>query len=588
MTLIPWPRRASAAAEGLFGYDASLLSEIEASIRRQRFAAALAIGAFAVGLALLVAGIGQGVGALGIGLLLAGHVDRRLMLLGALLIAPALTAFSGISLASIDGSTLDVRHVFTGTLAVVIWAWLAVDRPRPDAIAGVFVIYVAVALVLVLLNTVAPLKALPVLARDLVYLGAFIGARTWLGSARGANAVLVTATAGLLMPAVSGPLQWMTGGGLVAAGVWRLSGLYGTSPVGLALAMQLGVVVLAGSALTEGAAPRLRWVAGILALVLMAVILVQTSSRLPYLTAVTAVLVFEMARRRWIGAAVVLVLSALLMLSSAGLSARMNATFVPTATNTPAASTAPSPSGGVAAVTPETNSTAGAEDVGGGAASLRYRLGVWSTMLKEWSVSPLVGRGTGTFATLLEQRTGLHRVAPHNDYLYALVEGGALLFLLYLSVQVMVVSGLLARALTGADARLPLVALAVFGMTNIANSINNPIFFVDLQLVLWVIVGSVLAGTEHRVHFRAFLRRPMSNARMRDQGRRSPARLSGAVPLVSRRDGCRQQDGNPAPTQNTVMSSEVRGPLGLASDVGLARQDSLQQHLPTPGARLAG
>jgi O-antigen ligase len=365
---------------------------------------------------------------------------------------------------------------------------------------------------------VAPLKALPVLARDLVYLGAFLGARAWLGSARGANIVLIAAAVGLLVPAMSGLVQWMTGGGLVAAGSWRLSGLYGSSPVGLALAMQLGVVFLAGSSLTEGFAPRLRWVAGILALALMSVILVQTSSRLPFLTTVVALMAFEVARRRWVGAAVVLVLSALLMLSSGGLSARIGSTFVPTATSAPTVSTAPVPSGGMPAATPATDANSGDEDVGGGAASLRYRLFVWRTMMNEWWASPLVGRGTGTFATLLEQRTGLHRVAPHNDYVYALVEGGALLFLLYVGLQAMVVIGLLAGALRDANARLPLVALVAFGMTNIANSINNAVFYLDLQLVVWVIAASVLASTEHRVGVPAHLWRPEPGTRTSERG----------------------------------------------------------------------
>lgn len=498
MRLLTWPRRASDAGNFLFGYDSSLLSEVATVVRRQRSVASLGVAALIAGTLLLLAGVGLGILAVGLGMLLVSYVDRRLFLLTAVAVTPGLTVFYGIALATVGGSTLDVRLLLTAILAVVLWIWLAVDRPRLDATAGVFVVYVLIALLLVVLNNAAPLKALPVLARDLVYLGAFLGARAWLGTTRGAHAVLIAASIGLLVPAVSGLIQWATGGGLVAAGVWRLSGLYGSSPVGFALAMQLGVIVLAGGALTEGFARRLRWVAGILAVALMAVMLVQTSSRLPFVTTVAAVTAFEVVRRRWIGVAVVALLSAVLVVSSAGLAARVGSTFVPTATpGTAGVPATPTPSA-LPVATAAPNSETEDDDLGGGAASLRYRLFVWRTMLGEWTQSPLLGRGTGSFATLLEKRTGMHRVAPHNDYLYALVEGGIVLLGAYVALQLILVFGLLVRAIRGVDARLPLVALACFGVMNVANAINNAIFYVDLQLIVWVVVGSVLASSAFR------------------------------------------------------------------------------------------
>jgi hypothetical protein len=139
---------------------------------------------------------------------------------------------------------------------------------------------------------------------------------------------------------------------------------------------------------------------------------------------------------------------------------------------------------------------------------------VWRTMLKEWAQSPLLGRGTGSFATLFEGSTGMLRVAPHNDYLYALVEGGVLLFLLYVVLQAAIVLGLLGRIVKAADARLPIVALVIFVATNITNSINNAVFYVDLQLIVWAVAASVLASTEARLPApNAYLQLKRSNRR---------------------------------------------------------------------------
>ena len=491
-----WLLESERAGAVLFGYEGSAFDDIAARVRRRLALATFALATIVIGIALLVAGMALGVAAVAVGLLAVGFVARRLVVLAIIVLSPAMTAFESIPLARIGNDVLDVRLVLTAALGAVLWFWLAVDRPHVGTTARIFVGYVLAVMVLSAFNNVAPLLAIPVVARAMVYVGVFVGAQAWLGTRSGANAVLIAAVLGLLAPAASGVLQWAEGGALVAAGVGRITGLYGTSPVGLALAMQIGVLILAGGALTEGAARTVRWFAGILAIVVMAVLLAQTSTRLPFVTTASIVAAFEVIRRRWMGVFAVIAVAALLLISSPGLEARLGSTFGPPAgpaATAPSSPESPPPTQGTPSPVPTQTDESADQDLGGGEASYRYRLFLWRTMLGEWEASPIVGRGTGSFATLFEMRTGARRVAPHNDYLYALVEGGVVLLFLYVVLQGAVLIGLLSQAAIRSETRLSLVATGLFVATNVANAINNAIFYVDLQVIVWATAAAVLA-----------------------------------------------------------------------------------------------
>ena len=515
MVRVSWQAAPFDIDEGAFGYDISLIGDVMGAVRRQWPIASLAGAAMALGVALQIAGIGSGAALIGLALASMGMVDRRLMLVAALVCTPSLGVFDPIVLTHVAGHVLDVRLVLTGNLAACLWIWIAVDRPRITGVTWIFLLYVVASVMLTAANQVAPLLAIPVIARNFVYLGVFIGGQAWLGSGRGAYLAIAACAAGLVGPAASGVGQWVSGGGPAAAGLVRLSGLYGSSPVGLALAMQLGVIILAASALTEDAVPRVRWLVTAALLAIMAILLAQTSSRLPFATTVATVVVFEVARRRLLGVLAVAAVSGILLISSAGLTTRLASTFLPaptpiTAGDSPGAS--PIDASATPATPTVTPSDEPAKDVGGGAASLRYRLFLWRTMIAKWTESPLFGYGTGSFATIFEEQSGLSRVAPHSDYLYVLLEGGILLFLLYGALQASIIVVLLARVSRGADARVPLLAVGILVANNVVNSISNALLYVDLQLIVWVIAGVALAASSN----------PASTARNRDDGGGSP------------------------------------------------------------------
>ena len=506
MTGLHWALRPRHADRGIAGYDATAVWSVIAAARQRRSLSILTLAALLVGIALLALGLAVGVVGIGAGLLLLGFLDRRLSVLGVLVAMPGLGAFNGIVLADVDGHALDVRLILTGIVVAVLWVWIIRDRPRVGIVARTFAFFVVCVILLGALNHVAPLLALPVIARSLAYLGVFIASEAWMGSRRGAHAVMIAAVIGLLAPALSGLVQLVTGGGHVAADLSRLAGLYGSSPVGLALAMQIGVMIMAGGALLEGIGRNVRWFAGIATLALMAFLMAQTSTRLPFLVTAGTLVVFEILRRRAVGMVIVVVAAGVLLLSSSGLVDRLGSTFYPVSSPppNPSYSQLPPGSSGLHTLTSQPSSSSflasnepGAdtnEDRGGGAASLRFRLFLWRSMIAKWESSPIVGYGTGSFATLFQEETGLKRIAPHSDYIYILVEGGLLLLVAYLLVQGLAIAILLGRMLRGADARLPFVALAVLVATNVINNISNALLYVDLQLIVWAILAAVLAA----------------------------------------------------------------------------------------------
>ena len=119
-------------------------------------------------------------------------------------------------------------------------------------------------------------------------------------------------------------------------------------------------------------------------------------------------------------------------------------------------------------------------------------------MFDEWSESPILGRGTGTFATILEAQSGLQRVAPHNDYLGILLENGVPGLVLYIVLQLAVLLTLLRRFLITSPTERGILAgvAACFVTLNIMNVINNAVLFLDLQITIWVLIGATLGLTE--------------------------------------------------------------------------------------------
>ncbi len=446
----------------------------------------LALAAGVVLAGVVVAVLGQAAGALLIaaGLGIAGAVDRRFPVLAAVVMLPTLTIFHPLVLTEIGGSALDFRLLLTGGTGLALGVWLLVDPRRPDVVGWLLIAFVALLAVLSLANDASPLHALPVLGRWGTFAVTYLAARRWLGDAHGTWLLIGALVIGMLPPAVSGFIQLVLGTALQQNEAARLSGVYATSPVGLGLAMMLAALALA-SVLSVWRGPNGRWHrVAIVLFVAFTVILVGTATRLVFAASVVGLLMTVVLARRYLAIPAVLIGAVLVLVLQPGLAGRLASTVEPLPTIPPILEPGQSPP-------PELPD----EQVIGDS-SLRFRLYVWGSMLPEWTDSPLIGQGTGSFATLFERRSGLERVAPHNDYLGIVVETGLLGLGLFLATQAAVVILLLRRIVRRHPERArldDLVTLVCFVSLNIVNSINNPMLFLDLQVIIWALVGSTLA-----------------------------------------------------------------------------------------------
>ena len=288
----------------------------------------------------------------------------------------------------------------------------------------------------------------------------------------------------MVIPAVSGLIQTIAGDALLQNEAARLSGVYATSPVGLGLAMQLaGLAVAAVVALWDGPMDRGHRLAIVL-VVLFTVVLVGTATRLVFASFVIGLVLTAALAHRYRAVPFIVVAAALVLLVQPDLAGRFASTVEPLPTIPPVLEPGQSPP---------------PIDPNAGDASLRFRLYVWGSMLPEWASSPLVGQGTGSFATLFEQRSGLERVAPHNDYLGIAVETGLLGLATYIALQAAVVVTLVHRIRRRRPDRPrldDLVTIVAFVSLSVINAINNPMLFLDLQVALWAVVGSTLGRSE--------------------------------------------------------------------------------------------
>jgi O-antigen ligase len=298
--------------------------------------------------------------------------------------------------------------------------------------------------------------------------------------------VLVAIAVGAIVPAISGLVQLWVGNTMDINGAPRLTGVYATSPVGLALGMQLAALALAAIALRR--LPRrsaILWI-GVVTFIVLTVVLDETASRLVFVSFILGLIGIEALDRRWLAIPVIVLGTVVALALQPDLANRI------ATTGRPSESATPNEFGQVPSETLPPDIETELEVHGD--SSLRFRVYVWTVMLDEWAKSPIVGRGTGTFATILQARSGMERVAPHNDYLGILLENGVPGLVLYLGLQLAVLLALLRRFRGASPTERGVLAgvAACFVTLNIVNVINNAVLFLDLQVTIWVLVGATL------------------------------------------------------------------------------------------------
>jgi hypothetical protein len=126
--------------------------------------------------------------------------------------------------------------------------------------------------------------------------------------------------------------------------------------------------------------------------------------------------------------------------------------------------------------------------------SIAYRIMLTKYGLAYLAQSPIVGHGPGSFHRLFEADSGRARVAAHNDFMSVAVETGLPGLGLYVLTLGAIVWALWRRRSTGileADA-LVITALVALLVVNIGAAIHNPTYFVEIQLPIWILVGTAL------------------------------------------------------------------------------------------------
>jgi hypothetical protein len=466
------------------------LGELAAAVRMHPIATAVVLACLLAGTALSLAGIALGAIPICAAVFLSGFVDRRLPCLTAVVLLPGLTVFHPLVLTDVDGSILNFRLLLTGGIGAALAPWVAITRPRIDGVGRIFIALVAVIALGGLTNREAPLKALPVIARFGDYLLAYLLARRTLGSPSGVILVVVAIAVGAIVPAISGLVQLLVGNTLDINGAPRLTGVYATSPVGLALAMQLAALALAAIALRR--LPRrsaILWI-GVLTFLVLTLVLDETASRLVFVSFILGLIGIEILDRRWLAIPVIILGTVGALALQPDLANRIATTGRPSESGI----TTEYGQGPSETLTPDLETELEVR----GDSSLRFRIYVWTVMLEEWTESPIVGRGTGTFATILQARSGIERVAPHNDYLGILLENGVPGLVLYLGLQLAVLLTLLRRFLIASPTERGILAgvAACFVTLDIVNVINNAVLFLDLQITIWVLIGATLGLTD--------------------------------------------------------------------------------------------
>lgn len=131
--------------------------------------------------------------------------------------------------------------------------------------------------------------------------------------------------------------------------------------------------------------------------------------------------------------------------------------------------------------------------------SFLTRLGIQKTLIPYALQSPLLGNGIGASARIFALFTGI-KVAPHNDYLYLLVELGVLGLLCYVFIQSYVIFNAwkIKRSLPRSLQSVPIVALVSYLIINVVLFFENPIFFTGVQIILLSLVA--LTDNLARIH----------------------------------------------------------------------------------------
>lgn len=428
----------------------------------------------ALGIALLAARIGVGAAVLLAGLAVLAVVDRKLFIVAVAGSASLATLGWTIPIAEISGRTLDARLVLTFGVAGIAVGALALQRGRLTLLDAAFGGFIAVVALSGVLRSDSVLVWGPPIARFVSYAAVLALARQVAFDGRELRTLIAVICLAFVVPTVMGIAQFLIGDASFLNGAVRATAPGDRGPIALAFDGQM--VMLTGYALAMTAATvtwRRIWLA---MAALGAIGLYSSATRLVTVTGWGAVAVWEALRRRWKHVAVIGILAVASLLARPDLLARFLDTYDPG-------------QGSGACDVAEPGKDCSELD-----ASLRFRFFVWDIILGAWREQPVLGIGPGMTAVLVAEVSPAERTAPHNDHIGILAETGVVGLTLYLVLQAGVIIGLyrVRRASVPPTREMVSVALIGFVAVNVLGALDNPIYFVDLQLPLWAMIGASL------------------------------------------------------------------------------------------------
>jgi O-antigen ligase len=415
----------------------------------------------------------------GLALLLPGWVllalfDGRALVIALIAGVPLTTFGWHVELAQIAGRHLDVRLALTFAVAgISLGAIIRAPKRSPSVPEWLFAGFIGWSIVSGVLASDSYLTWGPPVARAIAYGSVFALGRRYLTGARDLEVAMAAMVAGFLLPTLAGIAQFALGQAQFVNEAARATAPGGRGPISLAFEGEV-VLLLSFSllALSSTIGWRLVW---LLAAAAGTTAVLASATRLVTVTAWGAIVAFAAFRRSWRTVIAVTVILGAAFFVRPDLMGRFLGTVV-----------APVVPSGQAAPSAEPSDAVEVD------ASLRFRFFVWSAILEEWTRHPLTGIGPGMTARVVAERSPAERAAPHNDYLGVFAELSVLGFLAYVAIQVAVLTGIYRRMRQAPKRRAALLAsvgLLFIGL-NVVGALNNPIYFFDIQIGLWALVGA--------------------------------------------------------------------------------------------------
>jgi O-antigen ligase len=422
------------------------------------------------------------------------------LLLAVSIVFPAVT--SGERLAfTIAGAAMNLRVAFYFLVAAVtgaIAAWLVLRMASRPVWLSLMLAMAAWLILTALVAHQPPVEWVPTVLRFVLYFGTAITCYAFarrLESPEQRSAVarvlpmaLLTAAA---VPFLAGIVEFVRGTAPMLNGAPRVSGTMPSHPVAFSLVLCVCAVASIGPAVVRGRSKTaiVRWIA-IAALV---AVVFMTFTRLSIILVVAAggliaALLRASPRTRAVRVVASFVIGALVLFLAAP---TFQARF-----------TYPQPISSVL----NNNGQHGSSSTGGsqgepdglGAidvdSSLAFRIMLTQHGLKYLAESPIFGHGPGSFDRLYQAESGQAGVAAHDDLLSVAVETGLPGLALYLLVLAALAWELLPRRRSrdpDVDA-LTVSALVVLGAINLGAAIHNPTYFVEIEMPVWLLVGTAL------------------------------------------------------------------------------------------------